>query len=109
MDTFTVQSKQRGELIDITSLVKNSLSRAGVRNGLGVVFLLHTTAGLTINDHLDPAVTHAVLLALERAVPRDQPGFRRQVVKYRFRVPGPVVVAGTQEQHRPGHRRARFR
>jgi secondary thiamine-phosphate synthase enzyme len=76
MDTFTVQSKQRGELIDITSLVKNSLSRAGVCNGFGVVFLLHTTAGLTINDHLDPAVAHDVLLALERAVPRDQPGFR---------------------------------
>jgi secondary thiamine-phosphate synthase enzyme len=76
MDTFTVQSNHRSEMIDITSLVKNSVSRSGVRNGLGVVFLLHTTAGLTINDHLDPAVAQDILLALERVVPRDQPGFR---------------------------------
>ena len=78
MDTFTVQSKQRGELIDITAQIQDSLARANVLNGLGVVYLMHTTAGLTINDHLDPAVAHDILLALDRAVPRDQPGFEHR-------------------------------
>jgi secondary thiamine-phosphate synthase enzyme len=75
MDTFTVQTRQRSEMIDITTQVRHSLSRSGVINGLGVVYLMHTTAGLTINDHLDPHVAHDILLALDRAVPRDQPGF----------------------------------
>ena len=76
MDTFSLQSTQRSEMIDITAHVMDSLKRSGVKNGLGVVYLLHTTAGLTINDHLDPAVAQDILLALERAVPRDQAGFR---------------------------------
>ena len=75
MHTITIKTTQRCEMIDITQQIRDSLDRAGVPNGLGVIYLMHTTAGLTINDHLDPDVAHDILLALERAVPRDQPGF----------------------------------
>jgi secondary thiamine-phosphate synthase enzyme len=76
MDTITLQSTQRCELIDITPRIKESLARSGMTSGLGVVSLMHTTAGLTINNNLDQEVANDLLLALERTFPRDMPGFR---------------------------------
>jgi secondary thiamine-phosphate synthase enzyme len=76
MDTFTVQTKRRNELVDITEPVRDSLRRSGVRDGLGVVYCPHTTAAITINEHCDPDVVHDMLLWLGRTVPHEQPGFR---------------------------------
>jgi secondary thiamine-phosphate synthase enzyme len=78
METFTVQTRERCQAIDITDKIRESLARQGMREGLGLVYLMHTTAGLTINDRVDPAVMQDVLLGLERAVPRDQEGFRHK-------------------------------
>ena len=76
MDTFTVQTRRRNEFVEITEQVRQSLERAGVRDGLGVVYCPHTTAAITINENADPDVVHDMLLWLERAVPKEQPGFR---------------------------------
>jgi secondary thiamine-phosphate synthase enzyme len=78
VDTFTLRTRQRSELIDITDRVRGSLQRSAVQNGFGIVYLMHTTAGLTINDHLDPDVAHDILLGLEHAVPRTLPGFKHK-------------------------------
>ena len=76
MDTLTVPTRQRNQLVDITEKVRQSLSRAGVREGFGIVYCPHTTAAITINENADPDVVHDLLLWLERAVPQVQPGFR---------------------------------
>jgi secondary thiamine-phosphate synthase enzyme len=76
MDTFTVNTQKRNEFVDITGQVRESLKRSGVRNGLGVVYCPHTTAGITINENADPDVVHDMLLWMERTIPKDQPGFR---------------------------------
>ena len=76
MDSFTVQTRRRNEFVEITEQVRQSLERSGVRDGLGVVYCPHTTAAITINENADPDVVHDMLLWLERAVPKDQPGFR---------------------------------
>ena len=76
MDTFTVQTRRRNEFVEITEQVRLSLERAGVRDGIGVVYCPHTTAAITINENADPDVVHDMLLWLERAVPKEQPGFR---------------------------------
>jgi len=76
MDTFTVQTRRRNEFVEITEQVRQSLERAGVRDGIGVVYCPHTTAAITINENADPDVVHDMLLWLERVVPKDQPGFR---------------------------------
>lgn len=41
-----------------------------------VVYVPHTTAGVTINENADPDVVHDMLLTLRRLVPRDAPGYR---------------------------------
>jgi secondary thiamine-phosphate synthase enzyme len=76
MDTFTVPTRQRNQLVEITDKVRHSLSKAGVRDGFGVVYCPHTTAAITINENADPDVVHDMLLWLERAVPQVQTGFR---------------------------------
>lgn len=76
MDTFYVETQQRCQFVNITEAVRQSLSRSGLRQGIGVVYCPHTTAGLTINEAYDPDVAHDILLYLDQHVPRDLPGFR---------------------------------
>jgi secondary thiamine-phosphate synthase enzyme len=76
MDSFTVETRRRNELIDVTDSVRQALRRRGLRNGVAVVYSPHTTAAITINENCDPDVVHDMLLWLERAVPQAEPGFR---------------------------------
>jgi secondary thiamine-phosphate synthase enzyme len=75
MDSFTVSTARRNELVEITAQVRHSLKRRGLREGVGVVYCPHTTAAITINENADPDVVHDMLLWLERAIPHVQPGF----------------------------------
>lgn len=76
MDSFKVTTRQRNQFVDITPEVEESLARRGLREGMGVIYSPHTTAGITINENCDPDVVHDMLLWLERTVPHHQPGFR---------------------------------
>jgi secondary thiamine-phosphate synthase enzyme len=76
MESFTVQTRQRNELVEITSQVREVVHRRGVRDGLCVVYCPHTTAAITINENADPDVAHDLLSYLSRAVPQHQPDFR---------------------------------
>jgi secondary thiamine-phosphate synthase enzyme len=76
MDTFTVATNKRNQFVEITDQVREALARRGLQQGAVVVYCPHTTAAITINENADPDVVHDMLLWLERAVPKDQPGFR---------------------------------
>jgi secondary thiamine-phosphate synthase enzyme len=76
MDTFDVRTRQRTEFIEITEQVRQAVQRAGVRQGLCVVYCPHTTAAVTINENADPDVVHDMLLWLNRTIPQQQAGFR---------------------------------
>src|SRR5438874_1063724 len=76
MDTFTVATRTRNQLVEITGEVREALRKSGVREGLCVVYCPHTTAAITINENADPDVVHDMLLWLNRAVPKEQAGFR---------------------------------
>jgi secondary thiamine-phosphate synthase enzyme len=69
MQTISIRSGKRCELIDITRDVQASVSQSGVKSGVAVIFVPHTTAGVAINENADPDVKRDVLFALERAVP----------------------------------------
>jgi secondary thiamine-phosphate synthase enzyme len=76
MDTLRVPTRQRNQFVEITAALRDSLTRAGIAEGLGVVYCPHTTAAVTVNEAYDPDVVHDMLLWLERAVPHIQAGFR---------------------------------
>ena len=52
------------------------MAEASIRSGSVVVYVPHTTAGVTINENADPDVVHDMLLTLKRLVPKDSPGYR---------------------------------
>lgn len=76
MHTFEIQTKQREEFVEITDQARQLVNESGISSGLLIVYVPHTTAGVTINENADPDVVHDVLLTLRRLIPRDAAGYR---------------------------------
>ena len=68
LDRQNVRTESRCALIDITDRVRRVVERSGVRSGLCVVFVPHTTA-VTINENADPSVTSDIQRHLADMVP----------------------------------------
>jgi secondary thiamine-phosphate synthase enzyme len=66
---ITLRSERRTQLIDITHEVQQALE--GTDGRAALIFVPHTTAGVTINEHADPAVAGDFERALERIVGDD--------------------------------------
>jgi secondary thiamine-phosphate synthase enzyme len=64
-----VQTERQSQLVDITRLVQEAVD--GASGAAVLVYVPHTTAGVTINEHADPAVGRDFETALERIVPSD--------------------------------------
>jgi len=73
METFAVRTGQRSEMVDITREVAEIVRRSGIEHGHCVVFVPHTTAGVTINEHADPDVAADMIDVLDRIVPWNGP------------------------------------
>jgi secondary thiamine-phosphate synthase enzyme len=73
MEQIRVRTERRTQLLDITADVQAALDGTRATNGAGaaLVFVPHTTAGVTINEHADPAVARDFEAALERLVGDD--------------------------------------
>jgi secondary thiamine-phosphate synthase enzyme len=70
MQQIRVRTERRTQLIDITAHVQGALDGAD-GSSAALVFVPHTTAGVTINEHADPAVARDFEAALERMVGDD--------------------------------------
>ena len=73
METISVNSSKREQMIDITSRVAALLPQG---DGVLVCFTQHTTCGLTINENADPDVQSDMLGFLQRLIPQYEPNFR---------------------------------
>ncbi len=69
MKELTVRTYHRSQMIDITDQVQEAVREAGVGDGMVMVHIPHTTAGVTINENADPDVQRDILEALEKIVP----------------------------------------
>ena len=67
MQEIRLQTERRTQLVDITQQVQEAL---GSLNGAAaaLVYVPHTTAGVTINEGADPAVAQDLEAALEKVV-----------------------------------------
>ena len=72
MHEFRVKTERRSQLVDITELVKATLGDLDGASA-ALVYVPHTTAGVTINEHADPAVARDFETALEKIVSADWP------------------------------------
>lgn len=71
MWTLDVRTTERTVFVDVTRKVADLVHGAG--DGAVVVFVPHTTAGVTINEDADPSVRTDLEMALDRMVPGDLP------------------------------------
>lgn len=69
--TFDVKTRRRAQLVDITERVAEAVERAQVADGLCLVFVPHTTAGVTINEGADPDVANDIESHLGELVPKE--------------------------------------
>jgi secondary thiamine-phosphate synthase enzyme len=71
-----VRSREREELVEFTDQVQQQLTAAKQREGVVVLFVQHTTAGLTVNENADPDVPRDMLHLLRTLIPQHGMGFR---------------------------------
>lgn len=76
MYVIKVRSREREQMVEFTDEVRRTLKEAGAREGLCVLYVQHTTAGLTVNENADPDVPRDMLLALRTLIPQHGMGFR---------------------------------
>ena len=70
MRVISLSTERRTQLVEITAQVQEALDGGGGASA-ALVFVPHTTAGVTINEHADPAVARDFEAALERMVGDD--------------------------------------
>ena len=68
---LSIQSRERTECIKLDGQIAKIVADSGVRDGVCHVFVLHTTAGLTINEGADPSVMQDIGAKLAELAPRE--------------------------------------
>src|SRR4029079_12831157 len=68
-----LRTERQSQLVDITRLVQEALAGEAAEAPAVLVYVPHTTAGVTVNEHADPAVARDFETALERIVPAEWP------------------------------------
>ena len=65
METFTVKTGDRENLIDITAEVRLAVEKIKIKSGVCYIYTPHTTAAITINENADPSVPMDILKGLQ--------------------------------------------
>jgi secondary thiamine-phosphate synthase enzyme len=74
VDVLKIRTSGREEMVDITDRVAVLLPEKG--DGVCVVFVQHTTCGVTVNENADPDVQTDMLGFLRRLIPQLDPHFK---------------------------------
>ena len=75
MKAFSISTGRKVAFLDITAQVAEAVRGSGVEEGMAVVYVPHTTAGITINENADPDVRADIIEHLDKMVP-DRAGYR---------------------------------
>ena len=67
MQQLTVRTERHTQVVDITAQVRSAVN--GSAGSAVLVYVPHTTAGVTINENADPNVARDFEMALERIAP----------------------------------------
>lgn len=67
--TLSIETHSRDGFIDITSKVQQVIRESGIQEGAVLVYVPHTTAGITINENADPDVCKDMIRQLDEMVP----------------------------------------
>lgn len=66
---LSVRTNRRTEFIDITPQIEAAIREHRIRDALCHIWVPHTTAGITVNEHADPSVARDILYQLNKVIP----------------------------------------
>ena len=69
MKKIKIESRARTDMIEITEEVKNLVKESGVKSGICLLFVPHTTGAVTITEYQDPHVMLDILTSMNNLVP----------------------------------------
>ncbi|MEO2152809.1 MAG: secondary thiamine-phosphate synthase enzyme YjbQ, partial [Aquificota bacterium] len=64
------------DFVDVTGLVSSFVKETGIKNGLCVIYVPHTTAAVFINEGADPDVIKDIAYKLDKLIPWEDPAYR---------------------------------
>ncbi len=68
----TIKTSKQDEMIDITNIIQDDVRNCNIKDGMAIVFVPHTTAGITINENADPDVIYDMLATFRKLIPEDE-------------------------------------
>lgn len=69
METINIKTNSRFDIVDITLQVQNIVSKSNIKSGILVIFIPHTTAGISINENADPDVVYDLKNIFNNMIP----------------------------------------
>lgn len=69
IEEVKIKTKNQVEFVDITTKVRDVVSKDAVNDGIVVVYVPHTTAAVTINENADPDVVKDMTREINKIVP----------------------------------------
>ena len=66
---YRIQTTKTQQFINITSKVADEVKKSNIRDGIAVIYVPHTTAGVTINENADPDVVRDMISMLDKTYP----------------------------------------
>ena len=71
MREIKVVTRKRNEMVDITRDIQDIVTDEKIQNGIAVVYVPHTTAGVTTNEGADPSVQRDIIATLKKIIPES--------------------------------------
>lgn len=71
MRKLSIKTNTRTEMIDITNLIQNVIEEEQFTDGICIVYVPHTTCGITINENADGDVKRDIIDTLNKIVPYE--------------------------------------
>jgi secondary thiamine-phosphate synthase enzyme len=71
MEKISLVTRAQTAFIEITEQISSFIAKHNFHNGLCYIFIPHTTAAITINEHADPDVREDILRELNKVIPFD--------------------------------------
>jgi len=71
MKELHITTNRKNQMIDITEKVQQFVREEKITEGYLIVYVPHTTAGITINEGADPSVQQDMIETLERLIPEN--------------------------------------
>lgn len=66
---YQIQTTKQQQFINITDKVADAVGNSNVQDGIAVIHVPHTTAGITTNENADPDVVRDMISALDKTYP----------------------------------------